>query len=459
MASWRQSRTAVLVVASLAVFIDLLLYGVIIPIQPALLEECGINMERLDYYQTLLSGSLAAGLFISTPIFGIVSDRLRTRKAPMLAGLMALAFSTTFFAFTRSFPLLVVARLAQGISAAATWVVGFAMVADAYPSEEGEKNPEGGGGGEGKTMGLGTAIGIVLGAHTVGGFVGPLLGGFLGEHYGLHWPFLLCAALALIDLLGRLVIDPPPPRAPLPTDHSLGMLFLLRQPTVLLTLVTVAFIAASYSSMEVFGASWLIRSWGFSESQTSILMLGFILPNMVAAVLVGWLCDRLPRHRIMAVGLLLHALAAPLVPLANSIVSLIAFSVLFGGTAPIVSAPVSPHLTAIVDRLGGACYARIYAIFNMTWSVGMMGGPWLVGWMKGQWGFFWGMLSVSILCLVWSPVCWFFNGLPPQQICISAIDDNNDGREGSVRRKISEKESPATIGGREDLAMSVVPTN
>lgn len=458
MTSWRQSRTAVLVVASLAVFIDLLLYGVIIPIQPALLEECGIDMVHLDYYQSLLSGSLAAGLFVSTPIFGIVSDRLRTRKTPMLAGLIALALSTTFFAFTRSFPLLVIARLAQGISAAATWVVGFAMVADAYPSEREGKDYNGG---EAKTMGLGTAIGIVLGAHTVGGFVGPLVGGFLGEHYGLHWPFLLCAALALIDLLGRLVIDPPPPRAPLKTDHSLGMLFLLRQPTVLITLVTVVFIAASYSSMEVFGASWLIRSWGFSESQTSILMLGFIFPNMIAAVLVGWLCDRLPCHRIMAMGLLLHAIAAPLVPLANSVVSLVAFSVLFGATAPIVSAPVSPHLTAIVDRLGGACYARLYAIFNMTWSVGMMCGPWLVGWIKGQWGFFWGMLSVSILCLAWSPICWFFNGLPPQQAYTPAIDYDNSGeREQGLERKMAREESFATIQGCEDLTMSAIgPTD
>lgn len=447
MTPWRQSRAAVLVVASLAVFIDLLLHGVIIPIQPALLEECGVDMAHLDFYQALLFGSLAAGLFVSTPIFGIVSDRLRTRRAPMLAGLLALALSTIFFAFIRSFPLLVIGRLAQGVSAAATWVVGFAMVADAYPS--GEEDADKGRG----TMGLGTAVGIVLGAHTVGGFMGPLVGGFLGEYYGLQWPFLFCAALALVDLLGRLVIDPPPPRPPSQADNSLGILALLRERSVLVTLVAVVIIAASYSSMEIFGASWLNRTWGFSESRTSLLMLGFILPNMIAAVLVGWLCDRLPRHKIMAVGLLLHGLTAPLVPLASSVGPLIAFSVLFGGTAPIVSAPVSPHLTAIVDRLGGACYARLYAIFNMTWSVGMMAGPWLVGWIKGQWGFFWGMLSISILCLIWAPVCWFFNELPSRQTHPQLISDK-EGLGETMTMTMTEKSN--VTGEHEGVAMSSV---
>ena len=137
MSGWRESRVAVLVVASLAVFIDMLLYGVVIPIQPAILRECGIADHSIDLYQSLLFGSLALGLFISTPIFGIVSDRLQNRKIPMLLGLAALTITTVCFAFTRHFGLLVVARLAQGVSAAATWVVGFAMVADAYPSDEG----------------------------------------------------------------------------------------------------------------------------------------------------------------------------------------------------------------------------------------------------------------------------------------------------------------------------------
>jgi MFS family permease len=397
MASWRESRAGVLAVASLAIFIDMLLYGMVIPIQPRLLRDSGIQLNETDFYQAVLCGSYAVGMFIATPVIGIISDRMQNRKIPMLCGLLALAVSTMSFAYVRRFPLLVTARLAQGVSAAATWVVGFAMVADAFPSDGG----------------LGYAVGLLLSCHTVGGFLGPLVGGFLGQYYGLQYPFLLCSALSTIDLIGRLAIKPRRPVHKDSTVSDLGILQIIQNRNVILTLITILIYSSSFSAIEVFIAYWLENDWGFSESKTSVLMLSFILPNIGMPVLVGWIAERVERQKVIAMGLILHGIAAPFIPLSWNMVTLIAFSVIYGVTAPIIGTPLSPHLVHVVERIGGgASHARVYALFNMTYSLGMILGPWVVGAIKKQTSFAWGMVVITVACIGYAPIFLSFTKIP-----------------------------------------------
>jgi multidrug resistance protein len=391
--SWRSSRPGILAVACLAVFIDMILYGIVIPIQPRLLTSSGVPDSSLDIHQAILLASYALGMLVSTPIFGVLSDRTGNRQIPMLLGLAALAISTVSFAFVRTFALLVVARVIQGVSGAATWVVGLAMVADAYPSDDG----------------LGFAIGIVWSFHTVGGFLGPLVGGFFGEYYGLPYPFLLCAALSVVDLIARLVIKPPPPRRNTGrTTKRIGILTIVRNRKIFLTLIAILVYSGAFSAIELFVALWLEQDWGYSESKTSLFMLAFILPNIIMGILIGWMSDRVPRHKIIAAGLLLHGLAAPLIPLSKNVVSLLIFSMLFGITSPIIGTPSTPLLITLVEQqLGGTSYAQVYAVFNMTYSCGMILGPWIVGVIKASHGFAWGMMVISVVSVVFSPIFWF----------------------------------------------------
>jgi predicted MFS family arabinose efflux permease len=274
------------------------------------------------------------------------------------------------------------------------------MVADVYPSDDG----------------LGTAIGLVLGAHTVGNFVGPILGGFMGELYGLKYPFFLCIFLALFDCVGRLVIKPTISSARAPSEgekEQVKILTLLANKNVLLTLYGIIIVSSTFSCIELFTASWLINDWGFTESKVSLYMLGFILPNMVMSATTGWLSDRYPRHLLIGLGLFLHSLAVPLIPLAQNRVQLVLFFIMFGATAPMISSPSSPHLAAVLERLGGSSYAQLYALFNMTWSVGMLVGPFVVNKVKERYGFFMGMATLAIFSLIHSPICIIFNSVPP----------------------------------------------
>ena len=82
-----------------------------------------------------LFGSYALALLITTPIFGMISDKLG-RRGPMLWGILGLAAATLLFAFANTFWFLLLVRILQGCAAAITWTAGLALLADFYPSEK-----------------------------------------------------------------------------------------------------------------------------------------------------------------------------------------------------------------------------------------------------------------------------------------------------------------------------------
>jgi MFS family permease len=139
----RRSQTATALVVALAIFTDMLVYGIAVPILPDILKsmesdanqssnkipisplsEHGddasiegssgfpLNMD-LGTAVSVLFASYAVGLLFLTPVIGIWSDRIGSRRMPMLVGLLGLAACTIVFSFAESYWLLLVARLAQ----------------------------------------------------------------------------------------------------------------------------------------------------------------------------------------------------------------------------------------------------------------------------------------------------------------------------------------------------------
>jgi MFS family permease len=108
-----------------------------------------------------------------TLIIGIVSDRFREHKYSLLFGLFLIIISTTLFISSQILWILVIARVAQGASASITWVLGYAIISDTFPSNH-----------------LGFAVGVVAGCHNAGNLVGILNGGFLSDFYGHRIPYI-----------------------------------------------------------------------------------------------------------------------------------------------------------------------------------------------------------------------------------------------------------------------------
>lgn len=89
----RSSKGFLSFTVGLAVFVDLLCYGIIMPLTPFIVENLGLKSTA----NGALIACYAIGLLISSPVAGIISDRMGSRRTPMVAGLIALLLSTVLF--------------------------------------------------------------------------------------------------------------------------------------------------------------------------------------------------------------------------------------------------------------------------------------------------------------------------------------------------------------------------
>lgn len=166
--------------------LDALLYMLVVPFLPSRAQSLGAS----PFVTSALFAMYAACLFAATPALGWLSDRLGARRV-LLMGLAALAAATLAFAYAPGLPLLFAARGAQGVAAAATWTAGLALVAQLTPLAQRPK-----------------VFSRILMANGVGTLVGPPLGGLLYMLGGFSAPFLVVAALVVLDGCGRVLFLP-----------------------------------------------------------------------------------------------------------------------------------------------------------------------------------------------------------------------------------------------------------
>src|SRR5262245_26349504 len=97
----------------LTVFLDLIGFGILIPIQPFYAESFGARPAMV----TLLSASFSLMQFVCAPLLGRLSDRVG-RRPVMLATIAVNATGYLLFALANSLPLLFLARLTCGLGSA-----------------------------------------------------------------------------------------------------------------------------------------------------------------------------------------------------------------------------------------------------------------------------------------------------------------------------------------------------
>ncbi len=169
----------------LTVFIDLLGFGILIPILPTfakielLVDETAIGVVVASY---------SFVQFLFNPILGKLSDKYG-RKPIIVISLFINAIGYVLFAFTTSFIILLVARIVAGIGGSSI------SVAQAYIADVTTK--------ENRAKGMG-----VIGAAFGLGFVfGPLMGGFLAS-YGYMVTGFASAAFSILAFIVTIALLP-----------------------------------------------------------------------------------------------------------------------------------------------------------------------------------------------------------------------------------------------------------
>lgn len=175
--------------ASMALFVDMLVYGIVVPILPELVVD---KLHLGDREVGFLFASYSLGYLVLSPVVGFLSDKYRTRRLPMLFGITFLAMATIMFGTfaANSYALLLAARTIQGCAGASIWSVAVASLADVYPPDR-----------------LTSATSRVLTFNTAGFLLGPVVGGVLYQAGGMALPFNIAAGLALVDLVLWFLVD------------------------------------------------------------------------------------------------------------------------------------------------------------------------------------------------------------------------------------------------------------
>ncbi|HUB08168.1 MAG TPA: MFS transporter [Myxococcales bacterium] len=290
----------------LTVFIDLVGFGILIPLQPYL----ALEFHATNSGVTGLNWAYSAAQFLMAPIWGRLSDRIG-RRPVMLVSIFGSIFTQALFGATQlwhhalpawgGLTLLYVARIGAG-ACGANVATAQAYVADVTPPE-----------GRAKGMGL---IGAAFG---LGFIVGPALGGGL-DHFGHAVPLFFAAGLSLVNFVlawGRLPETVKPGAAPAaPHRARLRELFSALGVPGLGALLAVQFaVVWSFSNMESTMALMVHDRFGWEAKQVAGL---FTAAGVVLVIfqggLVGRLTARFGERALLFVGIAFEAIGMALSP-------------------------------------------------------------------------------------------------------------------------------------------------
>ncbi|KAG0054956.1 hypothetical protein BGZ83_009940 [Gryganskiella cystojenkinii] len=463
----RRAPVAVACVVAMALFTDMVVYGVVVPILPMIVKE---RLGGSSSDVGLLFACYAIGLLASTPFFAILSDKYQNRRIPMMVGMLGLAVATVGFSLASNYWVLILARIGQGSAGGASWTIGLGLLADVYPPDN-----------------LGVVMGATMMANAIGFMLGPVVGAYFYDYHGYKAPFIFCAALAILDFLCILFIAEPEKkkigaaatassvdqdvdgltvgsepttsdvvavertaaaisdpkhaqeilddglyhhsrassRAPSVSENGYGGVSTAATPVVTdedLTDVSMfeiasnwtitccllaTFVAASvFSGLEPILPLYLKDLLDASATQTGMILVAAIFPTLFASA-IGYYADRVGHFYVSLLGMSVFALATFSLAYPTSFVSFILPLAFFGLGSSMILTPLLPAMADVVNKKGWNCYAKTYALYNMTYSLSMAAGPILAGFIYENFGFRWTMIMFGVMIVIGTPIIFW----------------------------------------------------
>ncbi len=273
----------------LIVFIDLVGFGVVIPLLP----YYALHFDASPFEVTTMMACYSLAQFVASPLLGRLSDRVG-RRPVLLVSLACSVLSYLWLALAPALWMLFAARLLAG-AGAGNIAAAQAYIADVTPPEK-----------RAKGMGMiGAAFGL---GFTVGPAIGGLLAGSDPTTAALARPAFLAAALSAIAFLitAARLKESLPPEARGAKDRP-GRIALLRsavtRPTlgrlVLLFFITVA----AFAGMETTFALWANDKFGWGPEQIGWIFfyVGIVLAALQGGA-IGKLAARFGEARLVTFG-------------------------------------------------------------------------------------------------------------------------------------------------------------
>ena len=290
------------------VLIDLIGFGIIIPILPYYAQRLGAGGLGLG----ALLGAFSAMQFVATTFLGRTSDRVG-RRPILLATMLINALGYVLFAAAHSYPILFIARVVSGfaggnISAAQAYIADITTPAE-------------------RSRGMG----IIGAAFGLGFIIGPAVGGLSAYYLGPSAPGLVAAGLSVVNFVSAYLILPESLKAEHRTERDLGDFSHIGDAiqTPRLAPLMLAWLVApfAFSGYTVALPLWAGVTLGWREQQ---LGWCFTVIGATAAVVQGYAFGKLARRfgdrALLIFGGFGMALAIAVIPALHSSAALYAWT-------------------------------------------------------------------------------------------------------------------------------------
>jgi multidrug resistance protein len=351
-----------LIVIFTTVFIDLVGFGIVIPVLPFYAEGTAFNATPRTV--GLLFASYSIMQLIFSPILGGLSDKHGRRLVLLLSiigtgiGFLILGLATTLW-------MLFIGRILDGITG------GNISTAQAYIADiTTEEN-------RAKGMGMiGAAFGL--------GFIfGPAIGGIL-SHWGIHVPFFFAAALCFSNALLLFFTLPETVTADHPAKHSaaggrsLGNIVAsLKEPKLAFVLVIYFLFIVAFSIMTTSFSLYTMFRFGYDAQHTGYL---FAYVGLIAVIIQGGLIGRLVKRfgeiPLVIFGALCFAISLFAVPFVGPAAGGLGALLIGGGVFSMGNSLATPALTSLASKsVGPAQQGVVLGVTQSTASLARAVGP------------------------------------------------------------------------------------
>lgn len=349
-----KSGKMALLLIFLTVFIDLVGFGIIIPVLPKFATDFGADAFTVGFL--VMSYSLMQ--FFLTPFWGRLSDRVG-RRPILLISLAASTIGYLIWGGANSLLLLFLSRIVAG-TGNANIAVAQAYISDVTTPENRAKG-----------------MGLVGAAFGLGFTLGPAIGGFLSS-FGFHALGYGAAAFSFIAFLLCLFALPEPQNRTNAGHERFDLkptfyLQTLKDRSLTVSLAIFFLATFAFANMEATLALLAAQWYGFKAADISWLFtyVGFVMV-MVQGGLIGRLAKKYEERRLISIGAILVVAGLLCVALLHNVPGLyLAMGLLAGG-----SSIINPSNQSMLSRLANpASVGGVLGIGQSLSTLGRIFGP------------------------------------------------------------------------------------
>ncbi|XP_072409906.1 chromaffin granule amine transporter [Chiloscyllium punctatum] len=270
----------------------------------------------------------------------------------------------------------------------------------------------------------GKTMGIALGGIAVGVLVGAPFGSVMYEYVGKSSPFLILAGLALIDGALQLSILSPT-KAIAESQKGSSLLTLLRDPYILIAAGSLCFSNMAIAMLDQALPIWMMKTMCSPKLHLGLAFLPSTISYLMGTNLFGVLANKMGRWLCALVGMVLLGISIISVPLATNIFVLIVPGCGVGFSLGMTDSSMTPIMGYLVDIRHVSVYGSIFAIADVALCVGFAIGPSMGGAIVKAIGFHWLMVIIGVINICYAPLCVFLKNPPSKEEKVAILSQDN----------------------------------